>query len=62
MRSLLAFVILTSVTQAALAQTRWEYRAVSRSEVEALAGKDDKNRLESGLNKLGAGGWELTAV
>jgi hypothetical protein len=60
MRSLL--VLLAVAVQPALAQARWEYRTLSRSQVEALAGKAAENRLEAGLNKLGADGWELSAI
>ena len=60
MRSLLAFVILAASAAPALAG--WEYKVVSPSDVEAMAGKGDKKKLESGLNRLGAAGWELAAI
>jgi hypothetical protein len=40
----------------------WEYKELSRTAVEALAGKEEKERFVAGLNKLGAEGWELVAV
>lgn len=52
---------------------RWEYRALTRLEVQRLGMGDPKNepnpfdhmgtkRLSDGLNKLGSEGWELVAV
>jgi hypothetical protein len=42
---------------------RWEYKAVSRADLEALGRKGDLAfRLTVGLNQLGAQGWELVAV
>jgi hypothetical protein len=55
-------VLLAVAVQPALAQARWEYKTLSRDQVEALAGKAAANRLEAGLNKLGADGWELSAI
>jgi hypothetical protein len=40
----------------------WEYKELSRSAVETLAAKDSATPFVSGLNSLGAEGWELAAV
>ncbi len=47
---------------AASPQVRWEYKTVTRKELEDLAPEDAKDRLLSGLNALGDEGWELTAI
>jgi hypothetical protein len=42
---------------------RWEYKALARTDIEALGRKGDVTyRLTVGLNQLGAQGWELVAV
>jgi RNA polymerase sigma factor (sigma-70 family) len=42
---------------------RWEYKALARTEIEALGRKGEGGyRLTVGLNQLGAQGWELVAV
>jgi RNA polymerase sigma factor (sigma-70 family) len=41
---------------------RWEYKALSRQDVEESAPKDVKDRMLAGLNALGDQGWELTAI
>jgi hypothetical protein len=42
--------------------TKWEYKAISHTEVARLAPKASKNPLTDGLNVLGADGWELVGV
>jgi hypothetical protein len=44
------------------AKVQWEYKVLSRSDVEKLAPKGSKERLLAGLNELGGQGWELAAV
>ena len=45
-----------------------EYKAMSRTEIEALGGRDakaathDNGALTRGLNKLAADNWQLTAI
>jgi RNA polymerase sigma factor (sigma-70 family) len=41
---------------------RWEYKAMSREEVEEAAPKNVKERMLAGLNALGDRGWELAAI
>jgi hypothetical protein len=62
MRILLALLAVAALCRPALAQTKWEYKAASHIEIAGLAGKDDVARFETGLNKLGAAGWELAGV
>jgi hypothetical protein len=78
MRPLLTVMVLTSLAAPAFAQRRggpraddgpprdarpaWEYKELSRPEVEALATGEDKGRFAAGLNKLGSDGWELVAL
>jgi hypothetical protein len=40
----------------------WEYKALTRGHVEALAAKESEDKLTDGLNKLGAEKWELVTV
>jgi RNA polymerase sigma factor (sigma-70 family) len=41
---------------------RWEYKAITRTEVLKLAPQDSKNKLTDGLNVLGNDGWELVGI
>jgi hypothetical protein len=41
---------------------KWEYKALTRHNIEKLARKDSTDRLSDGLNVLGRDGWELAAV
>jgi RNA polymerase sigma factor (sigma-70 family) len=42
---------------------RWEYKALTRTEIETLGRKGEGGfRLTVGLNELGAQGWELVAI
>jgi hypothetical protein len=44
------------------AQAKWEYKALSRAEVEDQAPRGSKHKLTEGMNTLGSEGWELVAV
>lgn len=44
------------------ARVKWEYKALSRAEVEDQAPKGAKHKLTDGMNTLGSEGWELVAV
>jgi RNA polymerase sigma factor (sigma-70 family) len=41
---------------------KWEYRAISRSEIMKLAPRNSKSQLTDGLNHLGDEGWELVGI
>jgi hypothetical protein len=40
----------------------WEYKTLTRAEVEALAPKGAANNLTGGLNAVGSDSWELAAI
>src|SRR5262249_1734373 len=44
------------------ARAKWEYKALTRAEVEDLAPKGAKHKLTDDLNTLGSEGWDLVAV
>lgn len=41
---------------------QWEYKALTRGQIEQLAPPGSKERLTDGLNTLGSSSWELVAV
>jgi hypothetical protein len=43
-------------------KVQWQYKVITRPELEKLAPRGSKDRFTAGLNALGEQGWELVAV
>jgi hypothetical protein len=44
------------------AKVKWEYKALTSSDIEKLAPKGSQDKFTDGLDSLGDQGWELVAI